>query len=674
MKRPFFLFIAIIFAAIISAATIVIPEEAKAWNIPSEAIDVTEARELCAGLKNQEKTAERYYVMGYVKSIHSDHQTKVSTYGNAEFYIEQVKGANSNKDFYAYRVYGPNNEKLTDPNSIQVGDFVVLYGQLTNYKGIYETVAQNAYIWNSTNSLFHQGEDNDDDDNVMDKVDGKIIISNPTTWTNVSLKKYVGQEIEFETPFYLCNNYNQTSLVISPRQIFQPTNQALPLSDEYHSMLSLNEVGTVTLSNVSAYHRIGERLHNLRVYVEAYNKLKLVSCEWRGNTRTEMEKGYDLSAINMRDEHTLLVCCMNLEYYLVETTDTGYGPDTYSDHQKQREKVSKALAKINADIFGLVEIEQGQSALREIVTDLKKNTGRNYSYIDDGGKVNGSFTKAGYVYCADVVQPIRDMKSNDTEVMNRKKVQAFQELATGEVFILSVNHFKAKSGNGTGDNKDKGDGQGQFNGDRVREANSLLNNYDSYCSYYGDNDILIMGDLNAYAKEDPITTLTNRGMIDLHRTFHADTSYSYTYKGVLGYLDHALCNNSLYPQVTGMVAYHINSPEKDSYTYDGSTNDGTMFRCSDHDPILVGLRLGSNVLDNNDDVTTSTSGVYYNNAIQSIENASGGYYVVYTIDGQMLVKEKIIDQSQAIKQLPRGLYILSIQSNSGILNNKLYIP
>ena len=183
-----------------------------------------------------------------------------------------------------------------------------------------------------------------------------------------------------------------------------------------------------------------------------------------------------------------------------------------------------------------------------------------------------------------------------------------------------------------------------------------------------------MGDLNAYAKEDPITTLTNRGMIDLHRTFHADTSYSYTYKGVLGYLDHALCNNSLYPQVTGMVAYHINSPEKDSYTYDGSTNDGTMFRCSDHDPILVGLRLGSNVLDNNDDVTTSTSGVYYNNAIQSIENASGGYYVVYTIDGQMLVKEKIIDQSQAIKQLPRGLYILSIQSNSGILNNKLYIP
>ena len=87
MKRPFFLFIAIIFAAIISAATIVIPEEAKAWNIPSEAIDVTEARELCAGLKNQEKTAERYYVMGYVKSIHSDHQNKVSTYGILHYHM-----------------------------------------------------------------------------------------------------------------------------------------------------------------------------------------------------------------------------------------------------------------------------------------------------------------------------------------------------------------------------------------------------------------------------------------------------------------------------------------------------------------------------------------------------------------------------------------------------------
>ena len=126
----------------------------------------------------------------------------------------------------------------------------------------------------------------------------------------------------------------------------------------------------------------------------------------------------------------------------------------------------------------------------------------------------------------------------------------------------------------------------------MKEAESVLFHYDIDRGYYGDDDILIMGDLNAYAMEDPITVLREGGMIDLHRAFHADSSYSYVYHGYAGYLDHALCNSTLYPSVTGMVAYHINSDEKDSYAYDNS-NDLTMFRCSDHDPVIVGLRLDS---------------------------------------------------------------------------------
>ena len=120
MKRLFFLLIAIAIIPLSNAATIVIPEAAKGWNIPAEALDVLQARELCAGLANGEQTAEEYYVMGYVKSVDNTHQTNVTTYGNAQFRIEQIQGANSTKDFYAYRVYGPNNERLTDPNFIQV--------------------------------------------------------------------------------------------------------------------------------------------------------------------------------------------------------------------------------------------------------------------------------------------------------------------------------------------------------------------------------------------------------------------------------------------------------------------------------------------------------------------------------------------------------------------------
>lgn len=486
----------------------------------------------------------------------------------------------------------------------------------------------------------------------------QVSIPDPDTWRYTDLKKYIGQTIQFDVPFYVCNNYN--SITISPRRTYSPTNQALPLSTEYNSILSLNSQGSVTLTGVSGYHRLGERLHNLTVKVNSQTSVSLVSCDWRGNTRKELEKGVDLEAINMRGEHTLLVCCMNLEYYLVENLGSGsMGPKTREAHQKQRAKVSEALAKINADLYGFVEIELGQSALAELASDLTKNTGRQFAYIDDGSSAKGTYTKAGYVYCSEVLEPHGGLRYNDEGVDNRKKTQAFREKATGEVFLYSVNHFKAKVSSGAyGDNVDKGDGQGAFNGDRVQEAKSVLNHYDSDSYYYGDKDILIMGDLNAYAMEDPITVLREGGMIDLHRAFHADSSYSYVYHGQAGYLDHALCNETLYPHVTGMVAYHINSDESDSYAYDKSS-DQTMFRSSDHDPVLVGLRL--------DTTYTAVPGVSVpdvsigiHNFTPYIYNAEGGHYIVYRIDGIKVKEQSILSNQEEINGLDPGLYILNI--------------
>lgn len=666
MKKLSFILITLLFTATIYAATITIPEEAKDWNIPANAIDVLQAREICSKLSANATTGTKYYVMGYIKKIDSNHATNVSKYGNASFYIEQVKGANSTEDFYAYRVYGIDGERITNPSTVAVGDFVVLYGELTKYQKnassspIYETVGSQAYIWNSTNPLI-SGNDTPSGD-YTDENNGVITITDPDLWTTSEMSQFVGKEVQFTTPFYVTNNSKTGQLTISPRRIFNPTNQALPLSTDYHSILSLNEQGTLTLTNVSGYHRIDERVHNLKVKVNSYNSLSFISGDWRGNTRAEMEKGYNLQAINARGEHTLLVCYMNLEYYIVEAFDS-YGPANNTEHQAQRAKVSQALAKINADLYAFVEIQLGQGALAEIAADLTKNTGRNFSYVNDGSSINGTYTKSGYVYCTDKVTPYGNMQHNDTYVQDRKKVQGFTEKATGEKFILSVNHFKAKSGGGSGANKDQGDGQGSYNAARVKEAQSILSNYSSYTSTFSDEDFLIVGDLNAYGKEDPITTLTDWGMIDLHRSFHADSSYSYVYQGTLGYLDHALCNSSLYPQVTGMTPYHINAPEKDAYTYNGSLNDGTMFRCSDHDPILVGLRLGTNNT-STEDITTPTYGFYYNHAIQAIENAQGGHYTLYNIDGTIVAQEHITSATHPLPSLAQGIYILTIQHNN----------
>ena len=127
------------------------------WNVPAEAITVSEARDICAALESGATTGTKYYVMGYVKKLHSKHADGVSGYGNAQFYIEDVKGANSSDDFMAFQVYGPNSKKLSDPNAVAVGDFVVIYGELTNYNGTYETTGKGAaYIWKSTNPLLNE--------------------------------------------------------------------------------------------------------------------------------------------------------------------------------------------------------------------------------------------------------------------------------------------------------------------------------------------------------------------------------------------------------------------------------------------------------------------------------------------------------------------------------------
>lgn len=117
------------------------------WNIPAGALTVTQARAICAGLTTEDQTStEEYYVMGWVKKV----DEVSASYGNATFYIEDIKGANSKEDFQAYRVKGLDGNKITNEAGVAVGDFVVIYGKIKQFYEKAET-ATGAYIWKSTN-------------------------------------------------------------------------------------------------------------------------------------------------------------------------------------------------------------------------------------------------------------------------------------------------------------------------------------------------------------------------------------------------------------------------------------------------------------------------------------------------------------------------------------------
>lgn len=157
--------------------TIEIPAEAAAWDIPAEAIDVLQARAICAALQPGQNTGKKYYVMGYVKRLSSKHAEAVEKYKNARFYMENVKGGNSDEEFVAFQVKGIDGGDITNPDVVAAGDFVIVYGELTHFKydansdSDYETVGGGkAYIWKSTNPLLADTESGVEDVIVNEKM------------------------------------------------------------------------------------------------------------------------------------------------------------------------------------------------------------------------------------------------------------------------------------------------------------------------------------------------------------------------------------------------------------------------------------------------------------------------------------------------------------------------
>ena len=93
-------------------------------------------------------TTSEVYVKGKISRIPEKGTfTEGGTYGNASFYISE-DGSQAG-EFYCYRVLYLGNKKFeAGQTDIKVGDEVVVYGQLMNYKGnTPETVANKAYLY-----------------------------------------------------------------------------------------------------------------------------------------------------------------------------------------------------------------------------------------------------------------------------------------------------------------------------------------------------------------------------------------------------------------------------------------------------------------------------------------------------------------------------------------------
>ncbi|HMO56295.1 MAG TPA: ExeM/NucH family extracellular endonuclease, partial [Roseiflexaceae bacterium] len=365
---------------------------------------------------------------------------------------------------------------------------------------------------------------------------------------------------------------------------------------------------------------------------------------------------------------------LTLDYPAGDPRDNACGPlqnvecrgadfDQPDEFERQRAKLLAAIEGLDADVLGLIELENttGVEAMADLVAGLNDRLGAGtYAYIDTG-TIGTDAIKVGIIYRPAAVTPVGGYAILNSSVdpafidtLNRPVLaQTFAETTSGERFTVAVAHLKSKGSACSGD-PDLGDGQGNCNLTRLAAAQAMVRWLDSDPTGSGDPDYLILGDLNSYTREDPINAViagpdgiigTDDDYTNLILQYQGTFAYSYVFDGQYGYLDHALASASLAPQVTGATEWHINADEPDLIDYDTSFKpaeqdalyEPNAFRSSDHDPVLVGLGLDGTA----PETTATVSGVvkpgcaadcFFGSATVSL-NANEPATIVYRVNG-----------------------------------------
>ncbi len=283
------------------------------------------------------------------------------------------------------------------------------------------------------------------------------------------------------------------------------------------------------------------------------------------------------------------------------------------DFQRQQTKIVDAINGLDASVVGLMEIENSAAlgeetdeALASLVAALNADAGEaRWSFVPSSSDLPPASERDvitnAIIFQPALVSPVGDSRALGTQSGSGQAfdnarepiAQTFAPKDGGEPFFFVVNHFKSKGSVGPwpGD-VDKKDGQGTSNESRTRQATALA---EWVPTVQGDAKAVVMvGDYNSYAQEDPMRVLYGAGYTNAEDSFGL-TERSYSFQGLSGSLDHVLLNDAALARATGTDIWGINSGEALALEYSRYRYSGTDFyrpdpyRSSDHDPVKVGL-------------------------------------------------------------------------------------
>ena len=431
--------------------------------------------------------------------------------------------------------------------------------------------------------------------------------------------------------------------------------------------------------------RLGSRVEGLQgVVAYSYNEYRLIATNEVNNTNfVTSGEGFDVARKDAPAiaDSDLRIASFNVLNYFNSVADSGHenptgqnrGATNLDEFLIQQAKIVAAMNKMDADVIGLMEVENNGfgdgSAIQNLVDALNAeidDAEDHYTYveIEEQDKYQDEYfgsdaIMVAILYRANAVTPKDAAKVIITpeqhiaeNTITRKEgtesnpaydkyqrhslLQTFTVKETGEDLSIVVNHFKSKGSEcieewiaGVEDSE-PADLQGNCNNFRVSAAHAVGEALKEV-----KGDVLLMGDLNAYGMEDPLLTLTDYskekygrdiytaayttigdgelqvektkiekgyGLHNLNTLLHGTDTFSYTYSGELGNLDHALASSSLAQKVVAIEDWHINSLESNLFEY-SSKYTGDMpkykdaFSASDHDPVIIAIDLPDTDID-----------------------------------------------------------------------------
>ncbi|WP_322921767.1 ExeM/NucH family extracellular endonuclease [Nocardioides renjunii] len=285
------------------------------------------------------------------------------------------------------------------------------------------------------------------------------------------------------------------------------------------------------------------------------------------------------------------------------------------DFQRQQSKIVSAINALDADVVGLMEIENSKQlgetpdeATNSLVAALNAEAGAgtwaaNPSSSELPADGMDVITNA-IIYKPASVDRIGESRALGTlsdagEAFDNAREpvgQVFRSDAGGDPFLFVVNHFKSKgsAGPNPGDT-DAGDGQGASNGSRKLQATALRDWVTGVQAETGVQSVVMGGDYNSYAMEDPLRILYDAGFTNVEQHFD-NGEFSYSFSGLSGSLDHILVNDAALKRSTGTDIWNINGGESLALEYSRWNYHATDFhaagpyRSSDHDPVILGFR------------------------------------------------------------------------------------